>query len=114
MRTSYLSASCAAAMCVFLNSFATPNQQPVDNGGINIDNNAVASPVQDTVPQHSAGVKSGKTGNKSAESQSSMGQGNQRSDTRGEGTKKGRKGMEKGSVDSTNHGAINTTDTTRA
>ncbi len=108
MRTSYLSTSCAAAMCVFLHSFATANQPQADNNGLNGNNAAVTTIVQDTVPQHSAGEKNGKMSSKPAESQSSTGQGNQRSDTRGEGTHKGKKGMEKGKPDTTNNGAMNT------
>jgi hypothetical protein len=41
-------------------------------------------------------------------------QGNQNSDMRGEGTKKGRKAMSKGKPDSTNSGAVNTPVTPQA
>ena len=108
MRTSYLSTSCAAAMCVFLHSFATSNQQPVNNNGLNENNGAVSAFVQDTVPRHSASERSGAMKSKPSESQSSTNQRNQNSDTRGEGTKKGRKGTEKEKPDTTNNGAVNT------
>lgn len=108
MRTSYLSTSCAAAMCVFLHSFATSNQQPISNNGLNANNGSVSALVHDTVPQHSAGEQSSKMKSKPAESQSSTNQRNQNSDTRGEGTKKGRVGTEKAKPDTTNSGAVNT------
>ena len=108
MRTSYLSTSCAAAMCVFLHSFATSNQQPVHNNGLNATCESVSALVQDTVPQHSAGEQNSKMRSKPAQGQSSTNQRNQNSDTRGEGTKKGRKGSEKEKPDTTINGAVNT------